>query len=74
MPITRLGVERPVADATGVLATFNSPHFISVIVTNTSTQTAPELKADIWVVPQAATQESQYSYVVKLVYWCWSIF
>lgn len=65
MPITRLGVESPAANADGVLATFSSPHFVSVIVTNKSLQTAPELKADIWIIPQGASGESQYSYIVK---------
>lgn len=65
MPITRIGVDRPAADAQGVLRLFESSYFVSVIVTNTSLQSAPELKVDVWVVPQAAVSENQYSYVVK---------
>lgn len=63
MPITRLGISNPAANADAVLATFDAPHLVSVIATNRANTATPLTKVTIWVVPSNAVQQSQYAYI-----------
>ena len=65
MAITRLGVGRPAANATGVLATFTAPHLVSVIVTNLSIATSPELKVEVWTQSEADPDPLNYPFIAK---------
>lgn len=65
MPISRIGVERPIANTPAALKVFVSAHLVSVIVTNTSTQTSPELKVDVYVQPVSGLGESSFPYIAK---------
>jgi hypothetical protein len=63
MPIIRLGVAAPAANADTVLATFESPYLVSVIAANKSVTATPLTKVSIWVVPANASIPSQYAYI-----------
>ena len=63
MPITRLGLVNPAANADTVLATFDDPHLVSVIAANKSVTATPLTKVTIWVVPSNATIQAQYAYI-----------
>ena len=63
MPIIRLGVAAPAANADTVLATFESPYLVSVIAANKSVVATPLTKVSIWVVPANASIPSQYAYI-----------
>jgi hypothetical protein len=63
MPITRLGLVTPAANANTVLATFSGYYLVSVIAANKASTATPIVKASIYVVPSNAGQESQYAYI-----------
>jgi hypothetical protein len=63
VPITRLGISNPAANADSVLAAFDDPHLVSVIAANKSVTSTPLTKVSIWVVPANATVVSQYAYI-----------
>jgi hypothetical protein len=63
MPITRLGVANPAANADTVLATFSEPHLVSVVAASKSATTTPLTKVTIWVVPSNASIAAQYAYI-----------
>ena len=63
MPIIRLGVSTPSANANQQLISVASAHLVSVVVANTSAQATPQCKVDIWVQPQGASQASEYAYI-----------
>ena len=65
MPIIRLGVLTPAANANQQLVSVASSHLVSVVVANTSAQATPVCKVDIWVQPQGAGQASQYAYIAS---------
>jgi hypothetical protein len=65
MPIIRLGVLTPAANANQQLISVASSHLVSVVVANTSSQATPLCKVDIWVQPQGASQESDYAYIAS---------
>lgn len=65
MPIIRLGVSTPSANANQQLISVASAHLVSVVVANTSAQATPQCKVDIWVQPQGASQASQYAYIAS---------
>ena len=65
MPIIRLGVMTPSANAGQQLISVASAHLVSVVVANTSAQATPQCKVDIWVQPQGASQASQYAYIAS---------
>ena len=63
MPLQRLGIVNPEANATTSLASFSAEHLVSVTVANKSTVKTPLTKVSIWVVPANATTEVQYAYI-----------
>jgi hypothetical protein len=63
MPITRLGLSNPAANTDVDLATFNSPHLVSVIAASKAVSATPIAKVSIWVVPANATIPAQYAYI-----------
>ena len=63
MPITRLGLSNPAANTDIALATFSSPHLISVIAASKAVTATPVTKVNIWVVPANATIAAQYAYI-----------
>ena len=65
MPIIRLGVLTPAANANQQLVSVASSHLASVVVANTSAQASPQCKVDIWVQPQGASQASEYAYIAS---------
>lgn len=65
MPITRLGLANPTLNEDTVLATFQAPHLVSVVVANKSTQAVPICKVSIWVVPANATIQAQMAYIAS---------
>ena len=65
MAITRLGVERPSANAAGVLKVFDAPHLVSVIIANLSIASSPELKVDVWIQGENDTDSLKYPYIAK---------
>ena len=65
MPIIRLGVLTPAANANQQLVSVASSHLVSVVVANTSAQATPQCKVDIWVQPQGAGQVSEYAYIAS---------
>ena len=65
MPIIRLGVSTPSANANQQLISVASAHLVSVVVANTSAQATPVCKVDVWVQPQGASQASEYAYIAS---------
>ena len=65
MPIIRLGVLTPSANANQQLISVASAHLVSVVVANTSAQATPVCKVDVWVQPQGASQASEYAYIAS---------
>ena len=65
MPISRLGVLQPTANAPTVLSTFITPHLVSVTVANTALSSVPALAVTIWVIPSNEVDTAKYSYVCK---------
>ena len=63
MPITRLGLSNPAANADIALATFTSPHLVSVIAASKAVTATPVTKVNIWIVPSNATIAAQYAYI-----------
>jgi hypothetical protein len=63
MAIIRLGVATPAAGTPTQLTSVLNSHLASVVVSNTSTQSSPVCKVDIYVVPQGAGSSSQYAYI-----------
>jgi hypothetical protein len=63
MPITRLGLSNPAANTDVDLATFTSPHLVSVIAASKAVTATPVTKVSIWVVPANATIPAQYAYI-----------
>jgi hypothetical protein len=63
MPITRLGLSNPAANTDVDLATFSSPHLVSVIAASKAVTATPVTKVNIWVVPANATIPAQYAYI-----------
>jgi hypothetical protein len=65
MPISRLGVVQPSANAATVLATFTDPHLVSVTVANVAASALPALTVTVWVIPSNETDTTKYSYVCR---------
>jgi hypothetical protein len=65
MPISRLGVVQPSANAPTVLATFTQPYLVSVTVANVAASALPALTVTVWVVPSNETDTTKYSYVCR---------
>ena len=65
MPISRLGVLQPTANAPTVLATFTAPYLVSVTVANTALSSVPALAVTVWVIPSNESDTTKYSYVCK---------
>jgi hypothetical protein len=65
MPIIRLGVLTPDANANQQLVSVANSHLVSVVVANTSSQATPLCKVDIWVQPQGASQANEYAYIAS---------
>ena len=63
MAIIRLGVATPAANTAVQLASVLNSHLASVVVSNTSSQSSPVCKVDIYVVPQGASGPSEYAYI-----------
>jgi hypothetical protein len=63
VPITRLGLSNPAANTDIPLATFSSPHLVSVIAASKAVTATPVTKVNIWVVPSNATIAAQYAYI-----------
>jgi hypothetical protein len=63
MAIIRLGVVTPVANTPTQLAAVLNSHLASVVVSNTSGQSSPVCKVDIYVVPQGAGTSAEYAYI-----------
>jgi hypothetical protein len=63
MPITRLGLSNPAANTDIALATFTSPHLVSVIAASKAVTAVPVTKVSIWIVPSNATIPAQYAYI-----------
>jgi hypothetical protein len=63
MPITRLGLSNPAANTDIALATFTSPHLVSVIAASKAVTATPVTKVNIWIVPSNATIPAQYAYI-----------
>ena len=63
MSITRLGVTNPLQNVDTVIATFSAPHLVSVTAANKASTTTPVCKATVYVIPNGATQASQYAYI-----------
>jgi len=65
MPIQRLGISNPAANTDVALATFTTPHLVSVVVANKAVTASPVTKVTIWVVPPNATIPAQYAYIAN---------
>lgn len=65
MPISRLGIANPAQNTDTVLAQFNAPHLISVVVANRAVVATPITRVTIWVVPSNATVQAQYAYIAS---------
>lgn len=63
MAIIRLGVATPAANTPTQLTAVLNSHLVSVVAANTSTQSSPVCKVDIYVVPQGAGSSSEYAYI-----------
>lgn len=63
MPIQRLGIANPAANAITSLATFSDAHLVSVVISSKAVTALPACKVSIWVVPANATIEAQYVYI-----------
>jgi hypothetical protein len=63
MPITRLGLANPEANAEVPLATFTGPHLVSVVVSNKGINATPITRVSIWTVPANAILQTQYAYI-----------
>jgi hypothetical protein len=63
VPITRLGLSNPAANTDIALATFTSPHLVSVIAASKAVTATPVTKVSIWIVPSNATIPAQYAYI-----------
>ena len=63
MAIIRLGVATPAANTPTQLAAVLNSHLVSVVASNTSSQSSPVCKVDIYVVPQGAGGSSEYAYI-----------
>jgi plastocyanin len=65
VPITRLGIANPAANADTPLATFSQPHLVSVVAASKSATATPLTKVSIWVVPANASLAAQYAYIAS---------
>jgi hypothetical protein len=65
MAITRLGIANPVADSATILYSVSYSTLASVVAANKSASTNIIPKVDIYVVPQGASQVSEYAYIVS---------
>lgn len=65
MPIIRLGVATPTANANTQLTAVSSAHLVSVIAANKSAQATPVCKVDIWVQPYGAATAAEYAYIAS---------
>jgi plastocyanin len=65
MAITRLGVANPAANTPTIIYSVSYATLASVVVSNKSTSSAVLPKVDIYIVPSAASQESQFAYIIK---------
>lgn len=63
MPLIRLGIANPAANTDTPLATFSSPHLVSVIASSKSATATPLTKVTIWVVPANAAVAAQFAYI-----------
>jgi hypothetical protein len=63
MPIQRLGISNPSANADTSLAAFSSAHLVSVIVSNKSAVAVPACKVSIWVAPANAVIQQNFAYI-----------
>jgi hypothetical protein len=61
--ITRLGVVNPLQNVDSVIASFSAPYLVSVIAANKAITATPVCKVTVYVVPNGATQASQYVYI-----------
>lgn len=65
MAILRLGVVTPSANSSVQLTGVLNSHLASVVVANTSAQSTPVCKVDIWVQPQNAATTAEYAYIAS---------
>jgi hypothetical protein len=63
MPITRLGIVNPAANADEALVNFTGAHLVSVVASNKANVATPITKVTIYVVPANATITAQYAYI-----------
>ena len=63
MAITRLSIENPAADTAVNVFQATSPHVVSVIATNKSSDT--ECYVDVWISPEDTSTQSLWGHVVK---------
>jgi plastocyanin len=63
MPLIRLGIANPAANTDTPLATFSSPHLVSVIASSKSATATPLTKVTIWVAPANAAIAAQFAYI-----------
>ena len=63
MPIQRLGIQNPAANADTILATFSASHLVSVIIANKAVTANPVTKVSIWVAPGNAVIQQNYAYI-----------
>lgn len=63
MPIQRLGISNPGANTNTAIATFSSPHLVSIIAASKATTALPACKVSIWIAPANAVIESNFAYI-----------
>ncbi len=65
MAIIRLGVLTPAAGQGQQLTSVANSHLASVVVANTSSQSSPVCKVDIWVQPQGVSNTTDFAYIAS---------
>lgn len=65
MAITRLGVANPAANVDSAIYAANYSTLVSLVVSNKSASTSVLPKVEIYVVPDGASAQSQYAYIVS---------
>ena len=63
MPLQRLGIVSPSANADTALVNFSAAHLVSVIAANKAPTSLPALRVTIYVVPFGAVLDAQYAYI-----------